>query len=293
MREAFEACGPDCRGLGDFGYENLDEIRGESAMVQIYHVDAFTDEPFRGNPAAVCLLDNAADENWMQQVAAEMNLSETAFVYRDGKSFQLRWFTPAVEVELCGHATLATSHILWETGKLAESEPVIYQSLSGELNAVKHNGQIQLDFPATPASETLPPPGLLEALDIQPMYVGLSKFDYLCELDSADAVRQLKPDYAALSGLGVRGVIVTSGDDSGQFDFVSRYFAPAAGINEDPVTGSAHCTLGPYWQARLGKSTLRAFQASSRGGKIIVSLDGDRTKLLGQAVTVVRGELVC
>ncbi len=263
-------------------------------MIRVFQVDAFTDRPFQGNPAAVCLLNQAADEQWMQQVAAEMNLSETAFVYRDGDCFQLRWFTPTIEVELCGHATLATSSVLWETGEVPGGQPCVYQSLSGELRAEQIDGKIQLDFPATPPQEKPAPPNMLEALEnVSPIYVGMSTFDYLVEVQSASAVRGLQPDFESLRSLGVRGVIVTSRDETGEYDIVSRFFAPGCGINEDPVTGSAHCTLGPYWHVKLGKSTLSAYQASERGGQMVVMLDGDRAKLLGYAVTVFQGELVC
>lgn len=262
-------------------------------MPVLFQVDAFTDKPFFGNPAAVCLLDSAAEPAWMQQVAAEMNLAETAFVYADGDNFHLRWFTPAVEVDLCGHATLATSHVLWETEQVAEGTPCVFQSKSGSLRAERIDGKIQLDFPAAPVTEKDAPDGMVEALGAPVKFVGLSAFDYMVEVESAEIVRRLKPDMSGLMNLGSRGVIVTAQDESGEFDFVSRFFGPAVGIDEDPVTGSAHCTLGPYWMNQLGKNEFHAWQASPRGGGMHVTVDGDRVKLLGQAVTVLRGELCC
>lgn len=261
--------------------------------IPIYQVDAFAEKPFSGNPAAVCVLQQPADEGWMQSVAMEMNLSETAFVvHREDGDFDLRWFTPGVEVDLCGHATLATSHILWEAGILKPEEPALYHTRSGVLQAQKVDEQIELDFPATPAEACEPPDGLLEALGIQsPVYVGRPRFDYLVEVASEDIVRSLTPDFAALRFLGVRGVMVTSHSDQSNLDFVSRFFAPGAGINEDPVTGSAHCALAPYWAAKLGKTTLSAYQASARGGSLTCTLAGDRVKLAGRALTVLRGEL--
>ena len=262
-------------------------------MPALFQVDAFTSQPFTGNPAAVCLLDGEADAPWMQKVAAEMNLAETAFVSPEGDHFRLRWFTPAVEVDLCGHATLATSHVLWEIGHVATDAPCVYQSKSGELYAKRIGGQIQLDFPAAPAKEMTAPQGMIEALGVPVQFVGMSPFDYMVEVESAEIVRNLHPDMSGLMNLGSRGVIVTSGDESGEFDFVSRFFGPAVGINEDPVTGSAHCTLGPYWMGKLGKHEFNAWQASARGGGMKVTVDGDRVKLLGEAVTVMRGELCC
>lgn len=261
-------------------------------MPRLYQVDAFTDTPFAGNPAAVCLMDHTADEAWMQQVAAEMNLSETAFIYPVGQHrFHLRWFTPAVEVELCGHATLATSHILWETGIVPEDQTCVYQTLSGELRAKRAEHLIELDFPAAPTRELPPPPGLLESLRIEAEFVGLSTHDWLVVTATSDTVRKMKPEMDGLRHLGVRGVIVTAADETGDYDFISRFFAPGAGIDEDPVTGSAHCTLGPWWQQKTGKSEFRAFQASHRGGEMHVLVQGDRILLRGNAVTISAGEL--
>jgi predicted PhzF superfamily epimerase YddE/YHI9 len=263
----------------------------------LYQVDAFTAEPFAGNPAAVCLLDAAADPGWMQRVAAEMNLSETAFLRPGAEAgrYGLRWFTPAVEVELCGHATLASAHVLYSEGLVEAGRELRFDTASGPLAARRDGeGAIWLDFPATPAEPVDPPAGLLEALGAgAARWVGLSRFDYLVELADETAVRGLRPDIARLGGLGTRGVIVTAaGDGPGGHDFVSRFFAPGAGIDEDPVTGSAHCTLGPFWAERLGRSDLTGFQASSRGGLVRVRPQGDRVLLGGQAVTVLRGQLV-
>ena len=259
---------------------------------KIYQVDAFTDRPFAGNPAAVCILSGARDEVWMQKVAQEMNLSETAFVYKEGVGFNLRWFTPAVEVDLCGHATLATAHILWEIGLLTPQERARFQTRSGPLFAERKGDEIELDFPATPDDPVDAPPELSEALGALPKYTGRSQFDYIVELDSEQALRNIRPDYIQLRRLPVRGIIVTSIAEHSPYDFVSRFFAPAAGVDEDPVTGSAHCCLGPFWSRRLGKSDLVAYQASKRGGMVHVRVEGDRVFLAGQAVTVMRGELV-
>ena len=245
----------------------------------------------------MCLLEDDADPGWMQRVAAEMNLSETAFLRPRAEPgrYGLRWFTPAVEVELCGHATLASAHVLWTEGLAGEGQAVRFDTASGVLTARPGgDGTIWLDFPATPAVPVDPPPGLLDALGDGPArFVGLGRFDYLVELADEAAVRGLAPDVRRLGGLGPRGVIATAaGDGSGGHDFVSRYFAPAAGIDEDPVTGSAHCTLGPFWAERLGRTRLTGFQASARGGLVEVRPEGDRVRLGGQAVTVLRGQLV-
>jgi PhzF family phenazine biosynthesis protein len=258
--------------------------------MRLLQVDAFTDEPFKGNPAAVCLLDREVHDGWMQAVAAEMNLSETAFLRPDGDGFGLRWFTPTVEVDLCGHATLASAHALWEEGEVAAGEPIRFATRSGVLTASSRSGEIELDFPATPPEPAEAPPGLLEALGVEPRWVGRSRFDYLVEVGSEQAVRALRPDLERLRAIETRGVIVTAGG-SPPFDVVSRYFAPAYGIDEDPVTGSAHCCLAPFWSDRLGKGELVAYQASRRGGVVRTRLAGDRVVLGGQAVTVLRGEL--
>ena len=258
----------------------------------LYQVDAFTDQPFRGNPAAVCLLEEERDEGWMQAVAAEMNLSETAFVRAIDGGFELRWFTPAIEVELCGHATLAAAHVLWEANKVARGRPIAFQTKSGLLRCSRRDALIELDFPATPVRDAQAPPDLLEALGVAGTYVGKSKFDKFLLVESEQTLRGLEPNFEKLRKVSMRGVIVTSESEDARFDFVSRYFAPSAGINEDPVTGSAHCSLGPFWGERLGKSEMTAYQASARGGVVQVRLNGDRVLLGGRAVTVFRGVLL-
>jgi PhzF family phenazine biosynthesis protein len=260
--------------------------------IPIYQVDAFTERPFSGNPAAVCILTAPGDPVWMQNVAQEMNLSETAFLHKEVDGFKLRWFTPTVEVDLCGHATLASAHVLWETGGLARAEKARFHTRSGLLTAEYREGGIELDFPAKPEESAALPPELPRALGIKPKYAGKSKFDYLVEVDSEVAVRNLKPDFSLLKALDIRGTIVTSRASTAGFDFVSRFFAPKVGINEDPVTGSAHCTLGPYWSRKLGKKEFLAYQASERGGVLRVRVVGDRVFLGGKAFTVLRGEFV-
>jgi PhzF family phenazine biosynthesis protein len=239
--------------------------------MRLLQIDAFTDQPFKGNPAAVCLLESERDGAWMQHVGAEMNLSETAFLLRRGDGWSLRWFTPTVEVDLCGHATLASAHALWSERLLGEKETARFHTRSGLLTASRNGDWIELDFPATRESPAEVPPGLLESLGVNnPVYVGRNKFDYIVEVDSEEAVRALDPDHAQLRKIPVRGVIVTSRGSNGQHDFVSRFFAPGSGIDEDPVTGSAHCCLTPYWASRLGKNELVAYQASRRGGELEV-----------------------
>ncbi len=259
--------------------------------IRILQIDAFTDRPFAGNPAAVCLLEEERDADWMQAVATEMNLSETAFARPLDDGFELRWFTPLSEVDLCGHATLASAHGLWSEGVVNGTQPIRFHTRSGVLTCTQDGDLIELDFPATPAQEAEPPAGLLVALGVQPLFVGKSEFDKLVLVESEEAVRSLKPDFSQLREISMRGVIVTSASDDPRFDFVSRYFAPGAGIDEDPVTGSAHCCLGPYWSERLGKTEMTAFQASARGGAVRVRVNGNRVLLGGQAVTVLRGEL--
>jgi PhzF family phenazine biosynthesis protein len=258
----------------------------------IYQIDAFTDQPFAGNPAAVCLLDGPREDRWMQDVAREMNLSETAFLRPHADGFHLRWFTPTLEVALCGHATLASAHALWDMGLLQADQPARFHTKSGLLTAERKDALIELDFPAKPEESAAPPAGLADALGCKPKYVGRNAFDYLIEIEDERTLRNLAPDFGALAKIPVRGVIVTSRSDSPEFDFVSRFFAPASGVNEDPVTGSAHCCLGPFWQSRLNKSEFTAYQASARGGVVKVRIEGERIKLAGQAVTVLRGELV-
>ncbi len=260
--------------------------------VRIIQVDAFTAEPFTGNPAAVCLLDSEADEAWMQAVAREMNLSETAFPVRKEDGYGLRWFTPAAEVDLCGHATLGTAHALWEEGLLAPGETARFHTKSGLLTASRSGGWIEMDFPSKPEREADAPEGLAESLGARPVYVGRNQFDYIALFEDEAAVRSLAPDFTALRTLPVRGVIVTAPADSQDYDFVSRFFAPAVGIDEDPVTGSAHCCLAPFWSGRLGKTVMTGYQASARGGTVRVRTAGDRVVISGRAVTVLRAELL-
>jgi len=258
----------------------------------IVQVDAFTDKPFAGNPAAVCILPGPKGERWMQDVAREMNLSETAFLHRENDGYRLRWFTPAVEVALCGHATLASAHVLWQDRHVPEGARARFHTQSGVLTAERRGDWIELDFPATPATPAQPPAGLVEALGVASTWVGRSRFDYLVEVETEDVVRRLAPGFGALARAEARGVIVTSRASTPESDFVSRFFAPRAGVNEDPVTGSAHCTLAPFWSQRLGKTEMVAYQASARGGVVRVRVQGDRVILGGQALTVLRGELV-
>ena len=255
-------------------------------------VDAFTDRPFGGNPAAVCILAEARSPHWMQEVAQEMNLSETAFLHRQADDFQLRWFTPTVEVDLCGHATLASAHVLWEAGHLQAHQTARFSTRSGVLAAQRNGEWIELDFPAQAAEQASPPPELLAALGVTANYVGKNRFDYLVEVKDGQVVRDMRPDFRALAQVAARGIIVTSQAASSSYDFVSRFFAPAVGIAEDPATGSSHCCLGPYWKTRLGKNEFVAYQASPRGGVIRVRLAEPRVLLGGKAVTVLRGELV-
>jgi PhzF family phenazine biosynthesis protein len=263
-------------------------------MSQTIHIiDAFTDKPFGGNPAAVCLLEHPADEHWMKLVAREMNLSETAFLYPIEGGFALRWLTPAVEVKLCGHATLASAFTLWETGVLKPDEAVRFHTLSGWLTCRRDGEWMAMDFPAKRCVPCAAPTGLAEALGCELVACGLNGMDYLVEVANETVLRALNPNFSALSLLPVRGVIVTCRSESPEFDFISRFFAPAAGVNEDPVTGSAHCALGPYWQANLGKADFTAYQGSERGGIVKLSVHGERVLLRGQAVMMSRVELMC
>jgi PhzF family phenazine biosynthesis protein len=263
--------------------------------IPIIQVDAFTHERFRGNPAAVCILEGQRDLAWMQNVAAEMNLSETAFIVPEpGGTFRIRWCTPTVEVDLCGHATLASSHVLFETGHVKPDEQIRFTSRSGPLGAKRYGQWIELDFPARPESAAQTPADLPPALGITPLYVGKNVDDWLVLADSERTVRQMQPDFGKLKAFchNGRGVMVTAQAESPGYDFVSRFFAPGAGIDEDPVTGSAHCCLGPFWMPRLQKKEFTAYQASARGGIVHVRVAGDRVILGGEAVTVLKGELV-
>ena len=264
---------------------------GESTM-RIYGVDAFTDEPFKGNPACVCILDKKKDKSWMQSVAAEMNLSETAFLLGEGSSRSLRWFTPKVEVDLCGHATLASAHVLWEAGEVDRKSSIGFDTKSGKLGASLSGGWIELDFPAEPPEEAAVPGGLFDALGTEALWIGKNRFDYLVEIDSEDILKRLQPDFNLLGKVPARGIIVTSRSSRSEYDFVSRFFAPAVGIPEDPVTGSAHCCLGPYWKEKTGRAEMTAYQASERGGVIRVRVTGERVRLGGKAITVWRGDIL-
>lgn len=260
----------------------------------LHIVDAFTDRPFAGNPAAVCLLDGPAEVEWMQAVAGEMNLSETAFVHPSSEgTFALRWFTPTVEVDLCGHATLASAHVLFEAERLAAGDEARFDTRSGRLT-VRRSGEaaLTMDFPATPPGEGALPNGFVETFGFEPTWTGRSRFDLFAVAPDEQTVRALDPDPAAVAALGSRGVIVTAPGAAGtDIDAVSRFFAPGVGVVEDPVTGSAHCAIGPYWAGRLGRDRIRCYQASRRGGHLEVTVVGDRVHLGGSAVTILRGEL--
>lgn len=259
--------------------------------VSIACVDAFTDRAFAGNPAAICVLDGPRGASWMQQLAAEMNLAETAFVMREPGGFGLRWFTPAVEVDLCGHATLAAAHVLWSDGIVPEGDVIEFHTRSGTLGASRRDGMIELDFPAEPAVEVAAPAGLPEALGTELLWTGRNRMDYIAEVTAERELRGIVPDLAAVGALDARGLIVTCQGSGTPYDFLSRFFAPQSGVAEDPVTGSAHCCLGPFWAARLNRTILVGFQASSRGGEVRVSVNGPRVALAGRAVTVWSGTL--
>src|SRR5215469_10080867 len=261
--------------------------------IRIVTVDAFTNVPFAGNPAAVCVMQEPRPEEWLRSVAREMNLSETAFLLpRDGE-FDLRWLTPAVEVDLCGHATVASAHVLWEDGHLAPGKQARFHTRSGQLTADRRGDWIELDFPVKIATVAEPPAELLPALGVtSPVAVAKNAFDYMVEIESEEELRGLSPDHSTLRKIPVRGVIVTARCATNGFDFISRFFAPGSGIDEDPVTGSAHTALGPYWGSKLGKVEMTAFQASARGGVVRLRLNGDRIILGGQAVIVMEATLL-
>jgi len=259
----------------------------------IIQVDAFTDRPLSGNPAAVCLLGEMKDDPWMQSVAREMNLSETAFLIKLPEGYGLRWFTPETEVDLCGHATLASAHVLWEDGHAHRDEEIRFSTKSGSLTCRLKDAWIEMDFPAEPEHHEVPAGELITALGVTPLYTGRNRLhDWLVEIESENVLRNLRPDINLLKTVPMRGVMVTSRSITKGFDFISRFFAPSLGINEDPVTGSAHCCLGPYWQKRLKRYTLYAYQASPRGGVVHVRVAADRVILSGQAMTIMRGELL-
>lgn len=257
----------------------------------ITQVDAFTNKPFHGNPAAVCVLKRLQDEHWMQQVAAEMNLSETAFLVKENDGFNLRWFTPTVEVPLCGHATLASAHVLWSEGHLETNQAARFYTKSGLLIAKRKGDWIELDFPVNYSQSVEPPAELKEILGVDYKAVYCNSLGYLVEVESAQVVQEMQPNFQQMQNLDIANVIVTSIGD-GEYDFVSRFFAPGLGINEDPVTGAAHCCLAPFWRERLKKDEFLAYQASSRGGVVKVYYPGEeRVFLAGQAITVMRGNL--
>lgn len=260
--------------------------------IPLFQVDAFSSKPFKGNPAAVVILHQPKSSRWLQKVAREMNLSETAFLWPEKDGFRLRWFTPEVEVSLCGHATLASAFVLWAMKYLKAHHIARFHTRSGLLTAVKRHNWIFLDFPAEPPEETSAPPELIEALKIKPLFSGRNRFDYLLEVESVEAVQKLRPDFNLLAKVKTRGVIVTAKAQTSAYDFVSRFFAPAVGVPEDPVTGSAHCCLGPYWASRLNKKKLTGYQMSDRGGLIKVEVLGERVLIGGQAVLIFRGELL-
>jgi PhzF family phenazine biosynthesis protein len=259
--------------------------------MKIFLINAFTDQPFTGNPAAVCFLPGPKDAEWMQKVAKEINLPTTAFIEHTNGGFSLRWFTPTTEIPLCGHGTLASAYVLWEIGYIQAEHSVSFSTKSGILTAAVKNGWIELDFPSAPDHEITAPDKLIKALGVVPKYVGKNQLDYIVEVESEDVVKNLTPAIDSIAQLPIRGVIVTSRSSSGKFDFISRFFSPAQGIVEDAVTGSAHCCLGPYWKRRLNKDEFIAYQVSSRGGMIKVKIANNRVLLSGKAVTILKGEL--
>ncbi|QDV40820.1 Trans-2,3-dihydro-3-hydroxyanthranilate isomerase [Stieleria neptunia] len=265
--------------------------------VPIWQVDAFATRPFSGNPAAICLLESPRDSEWMQQVAVEMNLSETAFVVPTGRpnKFHLRWFTPAVEVDLCGHATLGAAHTLIEQKRVDPSRPILFQTRSGCLSCQCEGPSITMDFPVTPPSGAVDPAtiaDLQDALGVAVNHVAKSNEDVFAVVESEQTLRSVCPDFGRLAKIETRGVIITAASSTAGVDFVSRFFAPRFGINEDPVTGSAHCCLAPYWSQRLGRSSLTGYQASRRGGLVHTQVIGDRVQLSGQAVTMMEARFL-
>ena len=261
-------------------------------MSELWIVDSFADAPFSGNPAAVCMLPGPRSDSWYQALGAEMQQAATAFIGRQEGDWSLRWFTATTELQLCGHGTLAAAHFLWESGRLQRTTDARFHSRSGMLTAASDGDWIVLDFPKTPSAEVAQPQGLAEAIGCTPLWVGRSKFDVLVRVATAEMVRSLSPDLTRLASIDARGVIVTAEGDTRGVDFVSRFFAPRVGVPEDPVTGSAHCALTPYWAGRLGRESMTGHQASPRGGMVRVELKGDRVLLAGKARTVVRGDLL-
>lgn len=260
--------------------------------MEIVHVDAFTDSPFSGNPAAVVLLDANKSTQWMQNIASELMLPETAFVKKEQETFSIRWFTPVQEEELCGHATLASSHVIWEEGLADKGQELCFSSKSGVLKAKQVDKWIELNFPAEPAEE-LPTvdPTFIKAFGERPLLVARNRLDYLL-LFPDDTISKLKPDFSLLKKIKSRGFIATCLSTNSDFDFISRFFSPSDNIPEDPVTGSAHCCLAPFWAPRLGKNSFHAYQASRRGGELKVHLSDSRVYLQGKAVSVFKGEIL-
>jgi PhzF family phenazine biosynthesis protein len=265
--------------------------------IPLWQVNAFADRPFTGNPAAVCILPSYPSDQWLQNVAAEMNLSETSFIVptNDANRFHLRWFTPTTEVDLCGHATLAAAHTLIEQKRVTPGLPIRFQTRSGELQCSQSGSRITLNFPLTPSDMDIDEStkvALLAAIGLKEAIVMRTNFDLLVVVKEPQTVQSLKPNFKELESIETRGVIVTSLSQSAGIDFVSRFFAPRYGINEDPVTGSAHCCLAPYWSERLSKTSLVGYQASPRGGTVYCDVSGDRVLLTGNAVTVWEGQLL-
>jgi predicted PhzF superfamily epimerase YddE/YHI9 len=258
--------------------------------MDIYIVDAFTDKPYKGNPAAVCFLESEKSDRRMQSIANEMNLSETAFLMKQGGDYSLRWFTPEAEVDLCGHATLASAHILWEE-KIFKGNEIRFMTKSGLLSAIKDGSWIQMNFPLVLEQKNIPPTELIEGLGVSFGYVGKTRQDYIVELGNEEAVSELQPNFNLLKSGNFRGVIVTSKSNRSGIDFVSRCFYPALGVDEDPVTGSAHCCLGPYWKSKLNKNELTALQLSKREGLLKLMVLEERILISGQAITTLSGKL--
>ncbi len=259
--------------------------------MKIFHVDTFTEKIFSGNPAGVCILTSPGDDIWMQNLAMEMNLSETAFLEKKGDGYNLRWFTPRCEVDLCGHATLASAHCLWEEGYIDEKSEARFHTRSGLLTARKADGRIELNFPREEEMASTPPLDLINGIGVKILYTGKNRMDYIIEVESENSVREMVPDFDILKKVDTRGIIVTASSKSREYDFVSRFFCPKLGINEDPVTGSAHCCLGPYWQKKLNKDSFTALQVSARGGVVRVRVAGERVYLGGSAVTLFAADL--
>ncbi|KAA5539443.1 PhzF family phenazine biosynthesis protein [Roseiconus nitratireducens] len=271
--------------------------------IRLWQIDAFADQPFTGNPAAVCVLEKFPSDGWMQSVAAEMNLSETAFVVPANQPdhYELRWFTPRVEVDLCGHATLAAAHVIWQAQFSENNAAVNFATRSGNLRCLREGEVISLDFPATPPKEhcteapadafRFDPAALLSALGLRSATILTTAYDLMVVIEDEQTLRSLAPDQHQLSAIETRGVMVTARSENAGIDFVSRFFAPRCGIDEDPVTGSAHCCLAPYWSERLGKTSLVGYQASSRGGSVLCEVGDGRVKLSGKAVTVLEAQL--